>query len=86
MDVPLVKNIRNAHQMKDVLLSHDGVEGVRVAVTDFLEESVSGKLCKIAGISKLNNFCFTSGKLIAWRAYALGSGELLNVAMNSGKN
>lgn len=52
MDVPLVKNVRNAHQMKDVLLSHDGVKGVRVAVTDSLEESVSGKLCKIAGIKQ----------------------------------
>ena len=86
MDVPLIKNVRNAHQMKDVLLSHDGVERVRVAVTDSLEESMSGKLRKIAGISKLNNFCFTSGIIITWRAYALGSGKLLDVAVNSGKN
>ena len=78
-------DVTNAHQIKDALLSHGGVEGVRVAVADSLEDSVSGELPKIAGISKLNNFHFTGGKLIAWRAYAVGSGKLLDVAMNSGK-
>lgn len=77
-------DVTNAQQMKDALLSHGGIEGVRVAVEDSLEESVSGELPKIAGISKLNNFRFTGGKLIAWRAYAVGSGKLLDVTMNSG--
>ena len=27
-------DVTNAHQMKDALLSHGGVEGVRVAVAD----------------------------------------------------
>lgn len=58
-------DVTNAHQMKDALLSHGAVEGVRVAVADSLGESVSGKLPKIAGISKLNNFRFTGGELIA---------------------
>ena len=58
-------DVTNAHQMKDALLSHGGVEGVRVAVADSLEDSVSGELPKIAGISKLNNFRFTGGELIA---------------------
>lgn len=79
-------DVTNAHQMKDALLSHDGVKGVRVAVADSLQESVRGELPKIAGKSKLNNFRCTSGKLIAWRAYAVGRGKLLDVAMNSGKN
>lgn len=79
-------DVTNAHQMKDALLSHRGVKGVRVAVADSLEESVRGELPKIAGKSKLNNFRCTSGKLIAWRAYAVGRGKLLDVAMNSGKN
>ena len=49
-------DVTNAEQMKDVLLSHGGIEGVRVAVADSLEESVTGELPKIMGISKLNNF------------------------------
>ena len=42
-------------------------------------------LPKITGISKLNNFRFDDGKLLAWRAYAVGSGKLLNVAMDTGR-
>ena len=37
-------DVTNAHQMKDAFLSHGGVEGVRVAVADSLEESVNGEL------------------------------------------
>jgi len=35
--------------MKDALLSHGGIEGVRVADSDSLEESVTGELPKIVG-------------------------------------
>ena len=72
-------DVTNAQQMKDALLSHGGMEGVRVAVSDSLEESVTGELPKIVGISKLNNFRFTGGKLTAWRAYAVGRGKLLEL-------
>ena len=72
-------DVTNAQQMKDALLSHGGIEGVRVAVSDSLEESVTGELPKIVGISKLNNFRFTDGKLTAWRAYAVGRGKLLEL-------
>ena len=34
-------DVTNAQQMKDALLSHGGIEGVRVAVSDSLEESVT---------------------------------------------
>ena len=34
---------------------------------------------QIVGISKLNNFRFTGGKLTAWRAYAVGRGKLLEL-------
>ena len=47
-------DVTNAQQMKDALLSHGGIEGVRVAVSDSLEESVTGELPKIVGMSKLN--------------------------------
>ena len=72
-------DVTNAQQMKDAFLSHGGIEGVRVAVSDSLEESVTRELPEIVGISKLNNFRFTGGKLTAWRAYAVGRGKLLEL-------
>ena len=38
---------------------------------------------QIVGISKLNNFRFTGGKLTAWRAYAVGRGKPAGVNYNS---
>ena len=52
-------DVTNVQQIKDALLSHGGIEGIRVATADSLEESVMGELPKIVGISKLNNFRFT---------------------------
>ena len=78
-------DVTNARQMKDTLLSHGGIKGIRAALrVDPLEESVSGAPSKIAGIIKLNNFRFTGGNLIAWRAYAVGKGKLLDVTGNPG--
>ena len=77
-------DVTNAQRMKDALLSHGGIEGVRVAVSDSLEESVTGELPKIVGISQLNNFRFTGGKLTAWRAYAVGRGKLLELTTTPG--
>ena len=42
-------DVTNTLQMKDALLSHGGIEGVRVADSDSLEESVTGELPKIVG-------------------------------------
>ena len=52
---------------------------------DSVEDSAACDLPKITGISKLNNFRFDDGKLLAWRAYAVESGKLLNVAMDTGR-
>ena len=78
-------DVTTAQQMQDALLSHGGIEGARVAVADSVEDSAACDLPKITGISKLNNFRFDDGKLLAWRAYAVGSGKLLNVAMDTGR-
>ena len=78
-------DVTTAQQMQDALLSHGGIEGVRVAVADSVEDSAACDLPKITGISKLNNFRFDDGKLLAWRAYAVGSGKLLNVAIDTGR-
>ena len=74
-------DVTNAEQMKAALLSYGGVEGVRVATVERLEEHVvSDTQQKITGISKLNNFRFTNGKIVARRAYGIGSGK--EIAMN----
>ena len=52
-------DVTNVQQIKDALLSHCGIEGIRLASADSLEESVTGELLKIVGISKLNNFRIT---------------------------
>lgn len=60
--------------MKDAILSHGGVEAVRVAV-------VEAAICetpeqrKIPGINKLNNFEFRNESVFARRAYGIGEGS-----------
>lgn len=71
-------DVTTAEQMRDALLSHGGVEGVRVAVLQSLNETT--ELQKIPGISKLNNFQYTDGNLQAWRAYGIGQGK--NIMMD----
>ena len=74
-------DVTNAEQMKAALLSYGGVGGVRVAAVERLEEHlVSDTQQKITGISKLNNFRLTNGKIVARRAYGIGSGK--EIAMN----
>lgn len=74
-------DVTNTEEMKAALLSYGGVEGVRVAAVERLkEQSVSDTQQKITGISKLNNFRLTNGKIVARRAYGIGSGK--EIAMN----
>ena len=73
-------DVANAEQLKSALLSHGGggggVEGVRVAVMQSVEEeAVVDDNRKITGINKLNNFEFKDEILVAWRAYGMGKGK-----------
>ena len=71
--------------MKDALLSYGGVEGVRVAAVERLKEHDVSVQQKIPGISKLNNFTFISGKLLARRAYGIGTGKEIAVNLSPTK-
>lgn len=65
----------NAEQLKSAL-PHGGIEGVRVAVMQSVEEeAVVDDNRKIIGINKLNNFEFKDEILVAWRAYGMGKGK-----------
>ena len=70
-------NVTTAEEMKEALLSHGGIHGCRVAVLLILCETLQQQ--KIPGITKLNNFEFSDGKLVAWRAYSIGSGKRIVV-------
>lgn len=78
-------DVTTAQQMQEALLSHGGIEGVRVVVSDSLDDPLTYELPKIVGISKLNNFRFNEGKLFAWKSYAVGNGKLLDVTLSTGR-
>ena len=78
-------DVTNGRQMKDALLSYGGVEGVRVAAVERLEEHDVSDQQKIPGISKLNNFTFINGKLLARRAYGIGTGKEIAVNLSPTK-
>ena len=62
--------------METAILSHGGLPGIRVAVLDCLwETEVTWPQQKIAGISKLNNFRFSSGGVKVWQAFDIGPGK-----------
>ena len=62
-------------QFQEALLSHGGIEGVRVVAIDSMEDFVIDDARKIPGISKLNNFKFNPENITAWRAYGIGRGK-----------
>ena len=66
-----------ADELKDELLSHGGLKGVRVASLDsIIETPDSGQT--ITGITKRNNFEFSSTESVTcWRAYCVGRGKII---------
>ena len=69
-------DVTNATQLKDALVSHGGIDGVRVACLDAVTTaSPISEPAKIHHVSKLNNFEFTEGGIKAWRAYDIGRGK-----------
>jgi len=52
-------------QFQEPLLSHGGIEGVRVVAIDSKEDFVIDDSRKIPGISKLNNFKFNPESITA---------------------
>ena len=80
-------DVTTAQQMQEALLSHGGIEGVRVCVSKSLDDSSTSaaEQPKIKGISKLNNFQFQNGKLFAWRGYGVGKGKLIDDTLSTGR-
>ena len=76
-------NVTKAEEIQEALLSHGGVSGVRVAVLHTVPEIIQEQ--KFPGISKLHNFEFGDGALVAWRACDIGSGKRFVVDKSTGQ-
>lgn len=77
-------DVVNAAQLRDAILSHEGVRGVRVTVVD------AGRIkplkpLKIDGISTLNNFVLTDKGITVWKAYSIGEGKIVPWSKLKGK-
>ena len=76
-------HVTTAEEMRETLLSHGGVEGVRVPFLPSINQTV--ELQNIPGINKLNIFQFTDGSLQVWRANAIGPGKSIEKGKVSGQ-
>ena len=78
-------DVCTANDMKSALISHGGLEGVRVVSMDTIAET-QDTTQTIAGITKLNNFEFTStDSITCWRAYGVGSGNVIKLDASSSR-
>lgn len=71
-------DVETADQLKEAIASHGGVQGVRVAAMERINETLENTQ-KIPGISKLNNFAFDKNSVKAWRAYGIGKGKVIKI-------
>ena len=78
-------DVTTANQLKDALLSHGGIEGVRVVSMETIEDLVADSR-KIPSISNLNNFAFDSDSITAWRTYGIGKGNEIVLEKTSSGN
>ena len=67
-------DVTTAHQLKDALLSHRGIDGVWVVSMETIEDLVEDSR-KIPNISKLNNFAFHGDSITAWPTNGVGIGK-----------
>ncbi|PFX18859.1 hypothetical protein AWC38_SpisGene16749 [Stylophora pistillata] len=76
-------DVCTANDLKEALLSHRGLEGVRVVSLDTIGETPDDAQT-ITGITKLNHFEFTSmGSISCWRAYSVGQGKVIKIEKSS---
>ena len=69
-------DVTNATRLRDALISHGGIEGVRVACLDAVTKALPVcETAKIPSISKLNNFELRYDRFKGWRAYGIGDGK-----------
>ena len=71
-------DVVTANDLKDAILSNNGVRGVRVALVNCRREvATSAPTMKWEGVSSLNNFSYEDESVTAWRAYNIGGGKII---------
>lgn len=76
-------DVCTASDLKEALLSHGGLKGLRVISLGTIEETPDD-VQTITGITKLNNFEFSSvGSISCWRAYSVGQGKVIKIEKSS---
>ena len=69
-------DVLTAHDFKEAMLSHGGINGVRVTfVTDVLEKPQQEMTGRWEGISSFNNFLYQEDCVTVWKAYNIGKGK-----------
>lgn len=72
-------DVCTANDLRNTLLSHGGLEGVRVVSMDTITETPDN-VQKITGITKLNNYEFSSkGSITCWRTYSIEQGKVIKL-------
>jgi len=80
-------NVTNAREMEEAVLSHGGLPGIRVVTLERIgEPETVGAQQKITGVSKLNNFNFSSGEMKAWQAFDIGPGKNITLEGTNGNH
>ena len=70
-------DVCTANDLEKALLSHGGLEGVRVVCLHTINKTADDAQT-ITGIANLNNFEFSSDESITcWRAYSVGRGKMI---------
>ena len=68
-------NIETADEMKCAMEWTDGIPGVRVAVC--LPLTDTAPICKLEGVSYINNIEYNDNGMIIWKADKIGKGKLM---------
>ena len=78
-------DVVSANDLKQAILSHGGVRGVRVTLIDSTKQHPISLKGKLEGVSNLNNFHYGEECLTAWKAFDLGEGKAIPWSQLQGK-
>lgn len=67
-------DVVTANDLRDAILSNNGVRGVRVAVVN-CAVAMPTLTVKWEGVSNLNNFLYDADSVTVWKAYRMGEGK-----------
>ena len=69
-------DVLTATDLRDAILSNNGVRGARVTVVN-AEDVKQSQASKWEGVSNLNNFMYKDDGVVVWRAYNIGEGKTM---------